>query len=66
MRTEILRSALRTALILLVFYFLQVVLLARFRPWGVVPLCFPLLAVAAGLFGGGIWGGCVGLFAGII
>ena len=66
MRTEILRSALRTALILLVFYFLQVVLLARFRPLGVVPLCFPLLAVAAGLFGGGIWGGCVGLFAGII
>ena len=37
MRTEILRSALRTALILLAFYLLQVVLLARFRPWGVVP-----------------------------
>ena len=66
MRTENLRSALRTALVLLIFYFLQVILLARFRPWGVVPLPLPLLAVAAGLFGGGVWGGCVGLFTGIV
>lgn len=66
MRTENLRSGLRTALVLLVFYLLQVILLARFRIWGVVPLPLPLLAVAAGLFGGGIWGGCVGLFSGIV
>ena len=66
MRTEHIRSALRTALVLLLFYLLQVILLARFRPWGVVPLPLPLLAVAAGLFGGGVWGGCVGLFTGII
>ncbi len=66
MRTEHIRSALRSALVLLLFYLLQVILLARFRPWGVVPLPLPLLAVAAGLFGGGIWGGCIGLFAGII
>ena len=66
MRTENLRSALRTALILLVFYLLQVIILARFRPWGVVPLPLPLVAVAVGLFGGGKWGGCVGLFAGIV
>ena len=66
MRTENLRSALRTALVLLLLYLVQVILLARFRPWGVVPLPLPLLAVAAGLFGGGIWGGCVGIFAGIV
>ena len=66
MRTEILRSALRSALVLLIFYLFQVILLARFRIWGVVPLSFPLLAIASGLFGGGIWGGCIGLFAGIV
>ena len=53
MRTEHIRSALRTALILLIFYLLQVIILARFRPWCVGPLPLPLLAVAAGLFGGG-------------
>lgn len=66
MRGENLRSALRMALVLLLFYLLQVILLARFRPWGVVPLSLPLLAVAAGLFSGGVWGGCIGLFAGIL
>ena len=66
MRAEHIRSALRTALILLVFYLIQVILLARVRPWGVGPLSMPLLAVAAGLFGGGVWGGCIGLFTGII
>ena len=66
MRTEHLRSALRLALLLLVFHLLQTTVFARFRPWSVVPLPLPLLAVAAGLCGGGLWGGCCGLFAGIL
>ena len=47
MRLEHVRSALRLALVLLIFHLLQITLLARFRPWGAVPLPLPLLAVAA-------------------
>ena len=60
------RSALRLALALLLFHLLQITLLARFRLWGAMPLPMPLLAVAAGLGGGGLWGGCFGLAAGIV
>ena len=66
MRLDHVRSALRLALVLLVFHLLQATLLARLRPWGAVPLPLPLLAVAAGLWGGGFWGGCFGLAVGIV
>ena len=66
MRLDHVRSALRLALVLLLFHLLQVTFLARFRPWGAVPLPLPLLAAAAGLAGGGLWGGCFGLAAGIV
>lgn len=66
MRTEHVRSALRSALVLLILHLLQAAVFARFRPWGVVPLPLPLTAIAAGLIGGGVWGGCLGLAAGII
>ena len=66
MRLDHVRSALRFALVMLIFHLLQITLLARFRPWGAVPLPLPLLAVAAGLIGGGLWGGCCGLAAGIV
>ncbi len=66
MRLEYVRSALRLALTLLFFYLIQVIILARYHPWGAMPLPLPLLAAAAGLGGGGFWGGCFGLACGIV
>ena len=66
MRLDHVRSALRLAVVLLLVHLLQVTLLARFHPWGAMPLPMPLLAAAAGLGGGGIWGGLFGLAAGIV
>ncbi len=66
MRIDHVRSALRLAVVLLIFYLIQVTILARFRLWGAMPLPLPLLAMAAGLGGGGIWGGCFGLAVGIV
>ena len=66
MRLDHVRSALRLAAVLLLVHLIQVTLLARFHPWGAMPLPMPLLAAAAGLGGGGLWGGLYGLAAGIV
>ena len=44
---------------------LQTMVLSRGGPLGVKPFFIPALAVAVGMFEGGVWGGMLGLVAGI-
>ena len=66
MRSDTVRSLLRLALLTLVFYLLQSAVFSRLRIWGAAPLLLPLVAVGAGLLGGGGWGGGAGLAAGLL
>lgn len=62
----LLPSGLLTAGLLLACYLLQTAILPHLRILGVAPLLLPLLPAAAGLLGGGLWGGVTGLAAGLL
>jgi len=60
-----LRRAIIYALLLLVIFVLQDLLVARITIRGVHAMLIPAAIVAIGLFDGGLWGGFVGLAAGV-
>lgn len=53
------------ALFLIVLYILQAFAFPRVAIWGVKPLIIPVAVIGVGFFGGGLWGGVFGIFAGI-
>ena len=59
-----LRRAILYALLFMALFFVQDHILAHVRLFGVRPLLIPAAVAAVGLFGGGVWGGLVGLLAG--
>ncbi len=60
-----LRRAIAYGLLLVVLFSLQNLVAVRFTLWGVRAMLVPSAVVAVGLFEGGLWGGFVGLTAGI-
>lgn len=60
-----LRRAIIYGLLLLVVFLIQDLLVSRITIRGVHPMLIPAAIVAVGLFDGGLWGGFVGLTAGI-
>ena len=59
-----LRRAIIYALMMLVLFVLQDLLISRIALFGVRAMLIPAAVVAIGLFDGGLWGGFTGLFAG--
>lgn len=59
-----LRRAIIYALMMLVLFVLQDLLISRIALFGVRAMLVPAAIVAIGLFDGGLWGGFTGLFAG--
>ena len=59
-----LRRAIIYALLLLVLFVLQDLLVSRITVFGVRAMLIPAAVVAIGLFDGGLWGGSMGLMAG--
>lgn len=60
-----LRRAVIYALLFLVLFVLQDLIVSRIRILGVRAMLVPAAVVAVGLFDGGAWGGFVGLIAGV-
>lgn len=60
-----LRRAIIYALLFIVLFILQDLLVAHIRILGVRAMLVPAAVVAVGLFDGGVWGGFVGLAAGV-
>ena len=60
-----LRRSIAYGLMLVVLFVLQDMVLVRIPVLGVRPMLVPSAVVAVGLFEGGLWGGMVGLVAGI-
>lgn len=58
------RKAILYLACIIVSLWLQTMVLSRVEILGAKPLFLPVLAVAIGLWEGGIWGGVLGLFAG--
>ncbi len=54
------------ALFLIVLYILQAFVFPRITVLGAKPLIIPVAVIGVGFFGGGIWGGVFGIFAGIL
>lgn len=54
------------ALLLVVVYILQHFVFSRIPLWGVKPLILPVAVIGIGFFGGSVWGGVFGIFAGIL
>ncbi|NLL46804.1 MAG: hypothetical protein GX250_08405 [Clostridiales bacterium] len=54
------------ALLLIITYILQHYVFPHLPLWGVKPLILPVAAIGIGFFGGSIWGGVFGIFAGIL
>ena len=63
---EKLRRALLHLAVILVVLGLQTLLFSRVRIFGVAPMFVPAVAVAIGLFEGGVWGGTLGLVTGVL
>ena len=59
------RKAILYLLLIVVALWLQTMVLSRVNLLGAKPFFLPVLAVAFGLFEGGVWGGMLGLAAGI-
>ena len=60
-----LRRVIVYALVFLVLFILQDLLVARITVFGVRAMLIPAAVVAIGLFDGGLWGGLLGLAAGL-
>jgi len=54
------------ALFLIIVYILQHFVFSRIPLWGVKPLILPVAALGTGFFGGSVWGGIFGIFAGML
>ena len=59
------RKALLYLLCIILALWLQTMIFSRLTLFGVKPMFIPALAVAIGMFEGGLWGGMLGLAAGI-
>ena len=59
------RKAFLYLVLILVTLWLQTMVFSRLAFWGVKPFFLPALIVAIGLFEGGVWGGMLGLVAGL-
>ena len=59
------RRAILYLFVIGVTLWLQTMLLARLTVFGVKPFFVPVVAVAIGLWEGGVWGGVLGLLAGL-
>ena len=59
------RKAILYLLLLVVTLWLQTMVFSRLKILGVMPFFIPVLIVAIGLHEGGVWGGMLGLAAGI-
>ena len=59
------RKAILYLVLILVTLWLQTMVFSRLTFWGVKPFFLPALIVAIGLFEGGVWGGMLGLAAGL-
>jgi len=54
------------ALLLIIVYILQHYVFSRIPVWDVKPLILPVAVIGVGFFGGAVWGGVFGIFAGIL
>lgn len=54
------------ALLLIIVYILQHYVFSRVPVWDVKPLILPVAVIGVGFFGGSVWGGVFGIFAGIL
>lgn len=59
------RKAILYLLLLIVTMWLQTMVFSRLRLLGVMPFFLPVLIVGIGMFEGGVWGGMLGLAAGL-